>query len=98
MLYMCTFDFRTGGYACVCVYLPFSLLHTRPTQPYDPPRSGLPPPCGPAGSRVRGNTRSGPYCSAASQPGRDPTARKDDKKMVGLKSSMEDSERWLWRR
>lgn len=54
---------------------PFSLLRTRPRLPCDPPRSGLPPLCGPAGSRVRGNKQSGPYCSAASQPGKDPTSR-----------------------
>lgn len=66
---------------CVCVFtcLPFSLPHTRPRQLCDPPRSGLPPPCGPAGSRVRGNTRSGPYCFAASQPGRDPIAGQRDR-------------------
>lgn len=85
---------------CVCVCarvcfflaLPFSLLHTRPKQPFDPPHSVLPPPYGPAGSRVHGNTQSGPYCSAASQPGKDPTTGKVAKKervLVGLKTSME---------
>lgn len=61
-------------------HLPFSLLHIQPKQPCGPPRSRLPPPCGPAGSHAHGNTQSGPYCSAASQPGRDPTSRKDEKK------------------
>lgn len=55
--------------------LPFSLLRTRPKPPCDPPRSVLPPLCGPAGSRVHGNTQSGPCWSAASQPGKDPTMR-----------------------
>lgn len=81
--------------------LPFSLLHIQPKQPCGPPRSRLPPPCGPAESRARGNTQSGPYCSAASQPERDPTSRKDEKKnmvTVGLKSSsLEGKERLLWR-
>lgn len=59
------------------IFLPFSLLRTRPKQPCGPPRSALPPPCGPAGSRARGNTQSGPCCSAASQPGKDPTTQKE---------------------
>lgn len=57
--------------------MPFSRLHTRPKQPYGPPRSALPPPCGPAGSHAHGNMQSGPCCSAASQPERDPTTQKE---------------------
>lgn len=57
--------------------MPFSRLHTRPKQPYGPPRSALPLPCGPAGSHARGNMQSGPCCSAASQPEKDPTTQKE---------------------
>lgn len=58
-------------------FLPFSLLHIQPKQPFGPPRSALPPPCGPAGSRAHGNMQSGPYSSAASQPEKDPTTEKE---------------------
>lgn len=61
----------------VLFFLPFSLLRTRPKQPYGPPHSALPPPCGPAGSRAHGNMQSGPCWSAASRPGKDPTAQKE---------------------
>lgn len=69
---------RLNNTSVLLVYsMPFSRLHTRPKQPYGPPRSALPPPCGPAGSHAHGNMQSGPCCSAASQPEKDPTTQKE---------------------
>lgn len=89
------------------VSMPFSRLHTRPKQPYGPPRSALPPPCGPAGSHAHGNMQSGPCCSAASQPEKDPTAQKEahvnrnDQDVLKTTQQKEERQPWTaggWRR